>query len=328
MATLNQEQSLVDVVIPAFNAERYIIQTLYSVALQGNLVRSVIVVNDGSTDKTAQIIDDFANSHTDLAITLIHQENRGLANARNTGIKAATAPYIALLDADDVWLASKLAKQLELFNQSQNDPSSKTILGAVYCGYTLIDQNSDQIVGKNLIVHPTLRGNIYRQLLTGNFISGSGSSILLKAEIFKTVGYFDESLKASEDWDMWLRIAKEHSFDYVDEALVQIRVHASNMQKDFLRMLASELAMLNKFVKNGTRNYFLLWKIQTILFKKKIDARSITGFDSSEPWVKSQLTGLSVQLWRAILFIPSVLWGPLKTIKNLALPPSKGKISS
>lgn len=319
MDELIKDRHLVDVVIPAFNAEKYIAQTLESVLLQGDLVKSIIVVNDGSSDKTGEIVGSFSKTHQDLTITLINQANRGLANARNTGIKAASAPYIALLDADDIWIDAKLRKQLYLFNKEQN-----LGLGAVYCGYTLINEKSLPISGKNLIIQPALRGEVYSRLLTGNFISGSGSSILIKARIFQDVGYFDETLKASEDWDMWLRIAKKYQFDYVDESLVQIRVHASNMQKDFSRMLASELAMLNKFEQNGTHNYFLLWKIQTILFKKKMDAHSIAGFDSSESWVKSQLTGPIRLLWHSALFVPNLVWGPLKMIKDLISTAFKG----
>lgn len=322
MDELIKDKHLVDVVIPAFNAEKYIAQTLESAVLQGDLVKSIIVVNDGSSDKTGEIVDNFSKTHQDITITLIDQSNQGLANARNTGIKAASAPYIALLDADDIWLDSKLQKQLLLFNKLHN-----LGLGAVYCGYTLINENSLPIAGKHLIIQPALRGDVYSKLLTGNFISGSGSSILIKANVFKDVGYFDETLKASEDWDMWLRIAKKYQFDYVDESLVQIRVHASNMQKDFSRMLASELAMLNKFEQNGTHNYFLLWKIQTILFKKKMAAHSIAGFDSSEPWVKSQFTGPIRLLWQSVLFVPNLVWGPLKMIKDFISTPSKGNKS-
>lgn len=321
MDELIKNKHLVDVVIPAFNAEKYLTQTLESVAKQGELIKSIIVVNDGSTDKTGEIVDSFSKAHQGLNITLLNQANQGLANARNKGIKAASAPYIALLDADDIWLDTKLKKQLRLFNKEQN-----LALGAVYCGYTLINENSIPITGKHLIIRPALRGNVFSKLQTGNFISGSGSSILIKADVFKEIGYFDETLNASEDWDMWLRIASKYQFDYVDENLVQIRVHASNMQKDFSRMLASELAMLNKFEKNGTHNYFLLWKIQTILFKKKISARSIVGFDSSEPWVKSQLTGPLRLLWHSALFIPDLIWGSLKMIKD-RLSASKGPTS-
>ena len=305
----------IDVVIPAFNAEKYIEKTLASVALQGNLIQSVIVVNDGSTDQTAQIVESFAKSHPNLGIQLINQENAGLANARNTGINASTqeskAPFIALLDADDVWLTGKLEKQLNLFQASQ-DPK----LGAVYSSYELIDENGNAIAGENLIVKPSLCGEVYSSLLTGNFISGSGSGVLVKSAVFEEVGLFDEALKASEDWDMWIRIARKFHFDYVNESLVQIRVHSANMQKDFSRMLASELAMLNKFAQHGTHNHFLLWKIQTILFQKKMLATQIAGFESSEPWVKSQLTGYKHLLWQLLLPIPTAIWVPLKKLKK------------
>ena len=305
----------IDVVIPAFNADKYIDQTLDSVSLQGDIVRTVFVINDGSTDQTQAIVETFAKSHPKLAIEIIKQKNAGLANARNTGIKASLqeskAPYIAFLDADDIWLTGKLDKQLSVFQASQDSK-----LGLVYSSYELINENGSAIAGENLIVKPSLRGEIYSALLTGNFISGSGSGVLVKSNVFEEVGLFDESLKASEDWDMWIRIARKFHFDYVNESLVQIRVHSSNMQKDFSRMLASELAMLNKFAQHSTHNYFLLWKIQTILFKKKMSATQIAGFDSSEPWVKAQLTGYKQFLWQLLLPIPTAIWVPLKKLKK------------
>ena len=305
----------IDVVIPAFNAEAYLTETLQSLIKQGDILAQIIVVNDGSTDQTAQLVESFAKSHPRLSIQLISQINAGLANARNTGIKASMqeskSPFIALLDADDVWLAGKLKKQLHVFQASQ-DPK----LGLVYSSYELIDENGSPMAGENLIVKPSLRGEVHSSLLTGNFISGSGSGVLIKSVVFEEVGLFDEALNASEDWDMWIRVAKKFHFDYVNESLVQIRIHSTNMQKDFSRMLASELAMLNKFVQHGTHNYFLLWKIQTILFQKKMSATQITGFDASDPWVKAQLIGYQSKVWKALLFLPICAWPLLKLLKN------------
>ena len=311
MSTLESSRYLVDVVIPAFNAARYIDQTLESVALQGDIVQSVIIVNDGSTDNTAQVIEAFCQKHPGLTVRLIHQENQGLANARNAGIKAASAPFIALLDADDVWLAHKLSIQLALFTGA-SDPK----LGLVYCSYALIDENSKPILGDNIIIQPRLRGEVFSRLQTGNFISGSGSSVLIRASVFQEVGFFDETLVASEDWDMWLRIAKKFTFDYVNQALVQIRVHPKNMQKDFLRMLTSDLAMLNKFCQHGKHNYFLLWKIRTILYKKKVSAQAIPGFEACEPWVRSQLSDTQNQIWGLFMAPLNTIWEPLKKVRN------------
>lgn len=316
MSTLNSDFALVDVVIPAFNAERYIRSTLESAFLQGKIINSIIVVNDGSTDSTETIVQEFALDNEQPKIILINQKNGGLANARNAGIKKslknAKAPYIALLDADDIWLSKKLALQLHLFKIS-GDP----LLGMVYSSYELIDANGSVITGENLIVKPVLRGNAYSSLLSGNLISGSGSGVLVKSHVFREVGLFDETLQASEDWDMWIRVCKKFHVDFVDQVLVQIRVHPSNMQKDFSRMLASELAMLNKFAIQGTHNFFLLWKIQTILYKKKMIATQIKGFENSEPWVMSQLTGYRHFFWQALLFVPAILWIPLKKVKRL-----------
>ena len=275
------------------------------------MVHSIIVVNDGSTDQTALKVEAFTKQHPRLTVKLINQANAGLANARNTGIENVTAPYIALLDADDIWLRGKLERQLEVFNNS-----SDTRLGVVYTGYELIDENSLLISNDKGIIKPQARGDVRSKLLTGNFISGSGSSVLIQSKVFKEVGLFDEGLRASEDWDMWLRIAQQFHFDFVDTPLVQIRVHQSNMQKDFSRMLASELAMLNKFAQHGKHNYFLLLKIQTILFKKKMAAQDIAGFNVSEPWVKAQLTGYQRFIWQSLLYIPNAIWGPLKKMKQ------------
>lgn len=314
MSALDSARHLVDVVIPAFNAARYINETLESVALQGDVVQSIIIVNDGSTDNTTQIIDAFSQKHPHLTVHLIHQENQGLACARNTGIKATSAPYIALLDADDVWLAHKLSAQLAIFRQSSNPK-----LGLVYCAYELIDQASKPILGKNIIIQPYLRGQVSSRLQTGNFISGSGSSVLIRASIFQDIGYFDEMLVASEDWDMWLRIAQKYTFDFIDQTFVQVRVHPNNMQKDFLRMLTSDLAMLNKFCQHGQHNYFLLWKIRTILYKKKFSAKAIPGFESSEAWVCSQLSDTQNQLWGIFMAPLNAIWEPLKKIRNSLL---------
>jgi glycosyltransferase involved in cell wall biosynthesis len=311
MSALDSSRYLVDVVIPAFNAARYIDQTLESVALQGDIVQSVIIVNDGSTDNTAQVVEVFCQKNPHLTVRLIHQENQGLASARNTGIRAASALFIALLDADDVWLAHKLSIQLALFTGA-----SAPKVGLVYCSYALIDENSKPILGDNIIIQPRLRGEVFSRLQTGNFISGSGSSVLIRASVFQEVGFFDETLVASEDWDMWLRISKKFTFDYVNQALVQIRVHSDNMQKDFLRMLTSDLSMLNKFSQHGKHNYFLLWKIRTILYKKQLSAKSIPGFDACEPWVRSQLSDTQNQIWGLFMAPLNTIWEPLKKVRN------------
>ena len=115
---------------------------------------------------------------------------------------------------------------------------------------------------------------------------------------------------------MWLRIAQKYTFDFIDQIFVQIRVHPNNMQKDFVRMLSSDLAMLNKFYQHGQHNYFLLWKIRTILYKKNSSSNSIPGFEACEPWVRFQLSDSQNKLWGVFMAPLNAIWEPLKKMRN------------
>lgn len=297
MNSADNSRNLVDVVIPAYNAARYIEETLSSVASQVDALYKIIVVNDGSTDRTQELVSQFAAKHPHLSIQIIEQVNAGLSAARNAGIQASTAPYIAFLDADDLWLPEKLTKQLAVFNQTKNDK-----LGLVYCAYGVISEDSVRLPSV-AVISPSLRGDASRKLLQGNFISGSGSAVLIKRTVFDAVGLFDEKLRAGEDWDMWLRISRNFLVDYCPEELVLIRLHEANMQKDTLRMLSADLMILNKFVLAGQMSYFLLWKIRTYLINRKMQANEIPGFDQCTPDLQHKLSGASIKV-AALLLAP------------------------
>lgn len=299
MTELKTSQGTVDVVIPAYNADRFITHTLESVAKQTYPINSVIVVNDGSTDETQALVLAFARTHLHLKTTLLNQTNLGLSAARNTGILHATADYIAFLDADDLWAPEKLAQQMNVF-ACKTWPN----LGIVYCAYQIVDESGQVVASSSRdVINPKHRGNIYQQLLLGNFISGSGSSVLIKRSVFSEIGLFDQNLRACEDWDMWMRIAKQYQFDFVKEPLVFIRVHQSNMQKDSLRMLSAELMVLDKFYAQGDKNTFLLWKIRIFLLNKRLSAFSIPGFDQCSEKLQSELLGWPMTL-AAVLAAP------------------------
>jgi len=305
MTGLHSSPPTVDVVIPAYNAKNFITKTLESVAKQSYPIQSVIVVNDGSTDDTQACVLQFIKSFAHLNIILINQENAGLSAARNAGIRRSGADYIALLDADDLWSPEKLFAQIQLFTNS-----TMVNLGVAYCAYELVN-DKDQLLPSTSkdIITPELRGNIYPALLLGNFISGSGSSVLIKRSVFSEIGLFDEDLRACEDWDMWMRIAKKYQFDFINEPLVSIRVHQNNMQKDIMRMLSAELMVLDKFIECGEENTFLLWKIRTYLMNKGLSASSIPGFEKCCTKLQSQLLG-----WR--MDIASILLATLRTLAN------------
>jgi glycosyltransferase involved in cell wall biosynthesis len=286
----------IDVVIPVYNGAQFIRQALDSVALQGDILATIIVVNDGSTDATADLVTQVIHEHPQLAVELIKQNNAGLAAARNTGIRYAKAPFIAFLDADDLWLANKLQLQYQLFLNSTNPK-----LGVIYCAYGTISEAGERISNTLGNIVPKVKGDIYRQLRWGNFVSGSGSSVLIRRSLFETIGLFDETLTACEDWDMWLRIAKQFHFDFVAQELVLIRLHAHNMQKNTKRMIGAELMMLNKFVQARESNPFLLWKLRTMLLDLQWEASNIPGFEQCHPDLQNQLTGWRNAIAKAIL---------------------------
>ncbi len=236
----------IDVIIPAYNAQDFIVQAIDSVRWQ-TYPASVIVVDDGSTDLTAERVKNAFG--TDGSVRYVNKQNGGLSSARNRGIAESTAEFIAFLDADDVWLPHKLSEQMEIFQKSK-DPK----LGVVYCGYETIDQLGHIVSNHSRFsMKPSLRGDVSDQLLCGNYIAGSGSAVLARRECFETAGGFDEVLPSCEDWDMWLRLSRSYHFDFVEKPLVQIRRHALNMNRDRYRMSAGTILFCNKWATEASK---------------------------------------------------------------------------
>ncbi len=233
---------MVDVIIPVYNGKAFIAKALDSVLNQTKLPKTIFVINDGSTDGTGDIIDLYSNK-SPIPIVHIKQPNKGLSAARNTGIKASTSPLLAFLDADDVWMPEKLERQVTLFTDES--------IGLVYADYVVIDEVGAVVNDSHAHVIPKARGSIFNEILEKNSISSSGSGVIIRRQCFDMCGFFDERLTSYEDWDMWIRIAKEYKIDFVNQALVQIRRHNKNMQRDMQRMLRNEIIMyrntINRF---------------------------------------------------------------------------------
>jgi glycosyltransferase involved in cell wall biosynthesis len=214
------DPSAVDVVVPVRDGARYLRQCLDGVMAQTLSVRAAVVVDDGSTDATPAILAEYRLRWP--ALEVVRTDKRGLPHARNTGVARCRAPFIAFLDSDDVWAASKLERQLDLFSIRGDR------VGFVYCGYSLIDE--DGRPSGRRVIPPTLRGEVFAELLGGNLISGSGSAVVVRRSLLEQVGGFDESLTFAEDWDLWLRLAELCEVDFVPEPLVAIRLHEASMQ--------------------------------------------------------------------------------------------------
>jgi glycosyltransferase involved in cell wall biosynthesis len=172
----------------------------------------LIVVDDSSTDDTSQVVASFDDSSIQY---IRHDQNRGLAAARNTGLARAHGKYVAYLDDDDQWLPDKLVKQVKLFETKAKD------CAMVYCGALRIGTEG-QILGKS---KPTLCGDI-RSELERKALTTIPSSCLFLRKALEEVGGYDETLTSHIDHDIWLQLAREgHTADYVDECLVLVHQH-------------------------------------------------------------------------------------------------------
>lgn len=226
---------LVSVVIPAFNAQRFLARTLASALAQTYKNIEVLVIDDGSTDDTRSIIEEFAAS--DGRVRSIRTQNRGVALARNLGIQNARGSYIAFLDADDLWHPTKIERQVEAIDVHRSDAS----WAGVYTFHRTIDE-SDQFTGNG----QTVRG-CSGYILARNFVLkfiGNGSNLLVRRDAALAVGGFDPSYAAEgiggcEDLDFELRLAARYRIEAVRLFLVGYRVYKGNMSSDGSRMARS-----------------------------------------------------------------------------------------
>ncbi|MDZ4306951.1 glycosyltransferase family A protein [Allopontixanthobacter sp.] len=227
-----RQKNRVSVIIPAYNAERTLDETLLSARSQSHRGLEIIVVDDGSVDSTVEIAQRHAAE--DPRVRVLQQGNAGVAAARNMGIAAATGEYIAPLDADDLWHPRKIEWQLEVF--AREGPE----VGVVYTWYALIDHRSRI---ERLRTLPIFQGDVLADLAHFNFI-GNGSSPLIREHLFKELTGYDTTLRARggegcEDWKFYFELAERCHFGVIPAPLTGYRVHPENMSSNGLQMLKS-----------------------------------------------------------------------------------------
>lgn len=197
----------ISVIIPMFNSESTIIRTLTSVINQtvNKVDYEIIVVNDGSTDKSLKLVNNFAAKHSSSIIKIIDKENGGVSSARNVGLKAARGKWIALLDSDDEWLPDKIERQLDFINRHPN---------AAFVGTNLVGRLPR--VGFKIVDCPT-KLKVKDTLIT---MTPQTSTVLFKRMILDTIGLYNENLTHGEDGDLWLRIISNYESWFLPDELV------------------------------------------------------------------------------------------------------------
>ncbi|MFS2177401.1 glycosyltransferase family 2 protein [Rhizobium pisi] len=226
----------VAVIIPAYNAGRYLAQTLQCVINQTHKALEIVIVEDGSTDDTASICRRFAAG--DARIRVLSTENRGVAAARNTGIGATTSGYIAFLDADDLWHPTHVERMLSALH-----PLPRT-WGAVYALHRFIDAEGNCLRSGSSL---SARDAILARHLVFRFV-GNGSGFMIRRAVVDRIGGYDPSyarhgIGGCEDFDFELRTAEHFKIETVPLGLVGYRVHSAAMSSDKSRMARSLVAV-------------------------------------------------------------------------------------
>jgi glycosyltransferase involved in cell wall biosynthesis len=226
----------VDVIIPAFNAAKTLRFALQSVLTQTFEDWQILLVDDGSTDNTAEEVAPFLD-RLGSRISYIRQENRGLPAARNTAIRASTSEYLALLDADDAWLPSRLEESLKVLRQR---PQAGLSYGLV----TDIDpQDRPGVTWKGNL--SDAEGHIAPQIYMRT-VDLPCPTITFRRRCVDEVGLFDESMRATEDRDLWLRLALRYEVAFVPRVIAYYRRSPDSMSADPQRMLQSQLQFIRK----------------------------------------------------------------------------------
>ena len=243
----------VSVVIPAYNYGRFVSRAVDSVLSQTFPNREVIVVDDGSTDNTAEIIAKYGDR-----VRYVYQKNAGLSAARNTGIREARFEYVAFLDADDEWLPNMLERAIQTFSDLPGD------FGVVACAIQPFTGEREILPFKPPAETRSREITSRDILLKTRF---APSTVVAKRKVFDDCGNFDTTLRSSEDRDMWIRVSARHRIYLLTDALALLRRHGNNMSRNAERMKSNGLVVLTKSYRNRIvpRSAWLFW-LQTYSF--------------------------------------------------------------
>ncbi len=265
----------ISVVIPVYNGERTIEETIASVLAQTFTDFELIIINDGSQDNTVEVIQKIIKETADPRIKLYSYSNGGLAASRNRGITKAEGEYISFLDADDLWTKDKLASQYQAL---QTYPQA----AVAYGGTDWIDEAG------NFLKHsspPSLSGDIYGVLLLSNIV-GSGSNALIKRDVLSITGGFDESLKASEDWDFLIRLAAKYQFVRIDAPQILYRQSPNSMSSKLRYQEQETIKVIRKAFRQAPPHLQYLKRISLSNTYIYLTYKSTEGFPSYQQGIK------------------------------------------
>ncbi|MGB5963091.1 MAG: glycosyltransferase family A protein [Coleofasciculaceae cyanobacterium] len=283
-----QNSFVVSVIIPAYNAERTILETIASVQQQTFSDFEIIVINDGSTDRTLELVQGIQ----DERVKIFSYENGGLPVARNRGISRAKGEFIAFIDADDMWTSDKLELQVAILQQHPE-------AGVAYSWSRFMNERGEL---SYVVDDRHIEGNVYEKLLLNNFLN-NGSSLLVRREAIESAGKFDPTLKSCEDWDFYLRLAAKWSFVLVPKPQILYRQSSTAMTSKIDVMESAALITIERAYQAAPPKLQYL-KNQTLArldlyFARQYLERSTSGI--------KEINLAGQKLWKSIRLHPPVL---------------------
>jgi glycosyltransferase involved in cell wall biosynthesis len=229
----------VSVIIPNYNYQEFVCKTVDSVLMQTYQNLEIIVVDDGSKDSSREILRAYGDK-----IKVIEQVNQGVSRARNNGVAQSKGDFVAFLDSDDLWLPTKLEKQMKKFQKD-------TDIGLVHCSMKLIDREENDCG----VIDQGAEGWVADEFLKyeRGVVIGAGSTSLLPRRVFDEVGGFDPRQTTAADWDFSYRVASKCKIGFVPENLVLYRLHGSNMHANIKSMERDMMLGYKKAFTNGAK---------------------------------------------------------------------------
>ena len=285
--------SKVSVIIPTYNAPKYLVCAVDSVLNQTYKDYEIIIVDDGSDQLTREEICPYMEQFSN--IRYLYQDNKGPAAARNKGIEASSGEYIAFLDHDDIWLPNKLEVQMKLFNEG---PS----VGLVYCRFKYLYEDSG-IIKEDYREYCS--GQVLDRFLSKNYIPTT-SLVIARRECFSTLGGLDESLRIVDDYDFYIRVAQRYEFAYSDECLVIWRRHADSMSLAAIEMAENTIKMRQRLLFSDSLTSREKRTVRVALRKEywKLGYLLLTAEKLNEAR-NSFLKGLPHELFRSTVYLAS-----------------------
>ena len=233
----------ISIILPAYNAERHILKAIESVQQQTFSDFELLVINDGSTDRTLELLETVK----DARLKVFSYQNSGVSVARNRGITHTKGDFIAFLDTDDLWTPDKLELQLTVLQQHPE-------AGVAYSWTHYMDEQGKYCHADQPI---NFEGNIYADLLTINFL-GNGSNPLIRRQALESVGGFDPALTHAEDWDLYLRLAARWPFVVVPKPQILYRQTSGSASSKIEVMEKGSLSVIEKAFRAAPLKFQLL----------------------------------------------------------------------